>query len=91
VVESAVFGVPHTDLGEAGVAAVVARGGIAISEIDDELRLKLARYKCPRKILLVDELPRNSMGKVQKAELQRVWANLFQASALNDRDPGLQQ
>ncbi len=91
VVESAVFGVPHPDLGEAGVAAVVARGGIAISQIDDELRMKLARYKCPRKILLVDELPRNSMGKVQKAELQRVWANLFQASALNDRDPGLQQ
>jgi len=68
VLESAVFGVAHADLGEAVAAAVVPLAGI---ELDPEqlivsLQASLARFKLPRKLFLLDELPRNAMGKVQK-------------------------
>jgi malonyl-CoA/methylmalonyl-CoA synthetase len=68
VFESAVFGVAHADLGEAVAAAVVPLAGI---ELDPEqliasLQASLARFKLPRKLFLLDELPRNAMGKVQK-------------------------
>jgi malonyl-CoA/methylmalonyl-CoA synthetase len=68
VLESAVFGIVHPDLGEAVAAAVVPIDGV---EVDAEQLIKalepvLARFKLPRKVFIVDELPRNAMGKVQK-------------------------
>ncbi|MGY6549630.1 MAG: malonate--CoA ligase [Roseinatronobacter sp.] len=77
--ESAVIGLPHPDLGEA-VVAVLATEGAGPSE--DALRraveTRLARYKQPRHYLRVRELPRNTMGKVQKAALRQDHAGLFQ-------------
>jgi malonyl-CoA/methylmalonyl-CoA synthetase len=79
VVESAVFGLPHPDFGEAVTAAVVAKPGVALHEAEmiAELRKELAAFKCPKRILVVDELPRNTMGKVQKAALRETWKALF--------------
>src|SRR6185437_15168259 len=64
VVESAVFGVPHPDLGEGVTAAVVLERGAGLSEQEliEAVRARLARYKVPKRILLVEGLPRNAMG-----------------------------
>jgi len=72
VVESAVVGVPHADFGEAVVAAVVCENGHRWDErgIIDALRPRLANYKVPKRVHFVDSLPRNAMGKVQKAALR---------------------
>lgn len=81
VVESAVIGLPHPDLGEA-VTAVVATGGKgAFSEaaVIAALKDRLARFKQPRRVLFVDDLPRNAMGKVQKALLREQHAGLYKA------------
>jgi len=79
VLESAVFGVPHPDLGEGVTAAVVAKSGAALSEAEiiRSVQARLARYKVPRRILIVDELPRNTMGKVQKNALRATYASLY--------------
>lgn len=68
VLESAIVGVPHPDFGEAGVAVVVLRQGHFIDEADLLARLKdrLANYKVPKRVFFVEDLPRNTMGKVQK-------------------------
>ncbi|MEO0791599.1 MAG: malonyl-CoA synthase [Pseudomonadota bacterium] len=71
--ESAVIGVPHPDFGE-GVVAVVTKDG-AGAEIDadaivGQLAARLAKFKQPKRVFVVDVLPRNAMGKVQKAELR---------------------
>ena len=72
VAESAVFGVPHPDFGEAVVAAVVPRAGGAVDEASVLAGLdgQLARFKQPKAVFVVDELPRNAMAKVQKATLR---------------------
>jgi malonyl-CoA/methylmalonyl-CoA synthetase len=75
VVESAVIGVPHPDLGEAVVAVVV--GSANEQAILQTISDRLARFKQPRRVILVDELPRNTMGKVQKAVLRERYADLF--------------
>ena len=77
VLESAVLGVPHQDLGEAVVAAVVRQPGATIGEADIAAALaqRLARFKQPKRVLFVDELPRNSMGKVQRAVLRERFAS----------------
>lgn len=75
--ESAVIGAPHADLGEALVAVVVAEGAISEIDILESLRDRLARFKQPRRVVFADALPRNSMGKVVKAELRRQYDNLF--------------
>jgi malonyl-CoA/methylmalonyl-CoA synthetase len=75
VVESAVVGVPHRDFGE-GVIAVVQGQGDEAAMIA-EARLSLAAYKAPKRIVFVDELPRNAMGKVQKNLLRERYAGLF--------------
>ncbi|RMH50319.1 MAG: malonyl-CoA synthase, partial [Alphaproteobacteria bacterium] len=79
VVESAVFGLPHPDLGEGVAAAIVAEPGVELSA--DSLRRaldgRLARFKLPRHVVLVDSLPRNAMGKVQKALLRAAHADAF--------------
>jgi malonyl-CoA/methylmalonyl-CoA synthetase len=82
VLESAVFGVPHPDFGEGVTAAVVQKAGAALSEaqIINAIHTRLARYKLPKRILIVDELPRNTMGKVQKNALRATYASLYRAS-----------
>jgi len=79
VEESAVFGVPHPDFGEGVTAAVVLKAGAGLSEADvlDCVRPRLARYKLPKRILLVDALPRNTMGKVQKNVLRTTYDSLY--------------
>jgi len=79
VFESAVFGVPHPDFGEAVVAAVVRRkdpNGAAATEtgIIQALKGALANFKAPKRVHFIDELPRNSMGKVQKNVLRNRFA-----------------
>lgn len=73
VVESAVYGVPHPDLGEAVAAAVVLSAGATTdaATILQALGDRLARFKIPRQIEIIPELPRNTMGKVQKNELRK--------------------
>jgi malonyl-CoA/methylmalonyl-CoA synthetase len=79
VLESAVIGVPHSDLGEGVTAVVVPRSGAALKEdeIVAALGVRLARYKLPRRIVIVDELPRNTMGKVQKNLLRDSYRDLY--------------
>jgi malonyl-CoA/methylmalonyl-CoA synthetase len=75
VAASAVIGVPHPDFGEAVVACVV--GQVAEAAVREALRERLAAFKVPKRVLVMDDLPRNAMGKVQKAELRRLHAGLF--------------
>ena len=79
VAESALVGVPHADFGEVGVAVVIAKPGmtIAADQIVAALKSKLANFKIPKKCFLVDELPRNTMGKVQKNLLRDQYKGLF--------------
>ena len=79
VVESAVIGVPHPDFGEGVVALVVREPGSALSgdEIAKALASQLAAFKRPKRIVIVDDLPRNAMSKVQKAELRKSYATSF--------------
>jgi malonyl-CoA/methylmalonyl-CoA synthetase len=75
VTESAVVGVPHPDFGEGVVAVVIGAGDEAA--MIAECRRQLAPYKSPKRIVFVDELPRNAMGKVQKNLLRDRYAGLF--------------
>ena len=80
VVESAVIGVPHGDLGEAPLAVLV-RGALEpdLEAITATLGDQLARFKCPRTLMVVDALPRNTMGKVQKNVLREMFADAFKS------------
>ena len=75
VSESAVIGLPHPDFGEAVCAVVIGAGDEAA--MIAECRKRLAAFKTPKRILFVDELPRNAMGKVQKNLLRQKHAGLF--------------
>jgi malonyl-CoA/methylmalonyl-CoA synthetase len=77
VTESAVIGVPHPDFGEGVVAVVLGQGEEAA--MIAEARRQLAAYKAPKRVVFVDELPRNAMGKVQKNLLRERFADLFEA------------
>ncbi|MGH6890036.1 MAG: malonate--CoA ligase [Rhizomicrobium sp.] len=79
VAESAVIGAPHPDLGEGVAAVVVLESGMRITEADvlAALRLRLATYKLPKRILFADELPRNVMGKVRKSALRETYCKIF--------------
>lgn len=78
--ESAVIGLPHGDFGEAVAAIVVPTGKVALTEADilAPLEQRLARFKQPKRVIFVDELPRNTMGKVQKNLLRDQYGALFQ-------------
>ena len=78
VLESAVFGLQHSDFGEAVVAAVVVNDNKNDeNQIIEFTKDKIAKYKQPKKIIFMDNLPRNSMGKVQKNLLRKNNQNLF--------------
>ncbi len=79
VKESAVIGVPHTDLGEAVVAVVVKESDSQASEkeVINACKKSLANFKTPKRVVFVDELPRNTMSKVQKNVLREDYADLL--------------
>jgi malonyl-CoA/methylmalonyl-CoA synthetase len=79
VLESAVVGVPHPDFGEAVLGVLVPKAGETpdLAAIDAALRASLARFKQPKALEIVDSLPRNRMGKVQKAELRARFGDRF--------------
>ncbi len=81
VAESALVGVPHPDFGEVGVAVVTAKPGAALQaeQIVATLKARLANFKIPKHCVVVDELPRNTMGKVQKNLLRDQYKGLFAA------------
>jgi malonyl-CoA/methylmalonyl-CoA synthetase len=79
VAETAVVGVPHPDFGEAVVAVLVPRPGVALdpAAILASLKGRIANFKVPKRVFVVDELPRNAMGKVQKNLLRAQHQPLF--------------
>ena len=79
VAESAVIGLPHPDLGEAVFAVITAQSGWAIdpAAVLQSLAGHLARFKHPKAVVVVADLPRNTMGKVQKAALRSRYADWF--------------
>ena len=77
VTESAVIGIPHKDFGEGVVAVVMGQGDEAA--MIAEARRQLAAYKAPKRIVFVDALPRNTMGKVQKNLLRQRYERLFES------------
>ena len=81
VAESALVGVPHPDFGEVGVAVVTAKPGATLDAdaIVATLKSKLANFKIPKRCFVVPELPRNTMGKVQKNLLREQHKGLFAA------------
>lgn len=80
VVESAVFGLPHPDFGEAVSAAVVVKSGAGVTQdgIKAALAGQLASFKQPKFIAVLDDLPRNTMGKVQKNVLRERYKSTFE-------------
>ena len=81
VVESAVFGVPHADFGEGVTAVVVCKPGANITApvIAKALEDRLAKFKLPKQVFIVPELPRNTMGKVQKNLLRDQYKDIYAA------------
>ena len=77
--ESAVIGVPHPDFGEAVIAVATYARDSVVNEaaVMKALTGRLARFKQPKRIIFVDELPRNAMGKVQKTALRAEYCSLF--------------
>jgi malonyl-CoA/methylmalonyl-CoA synthetase len=81
VIECAVIGVPHADFGE-GVTAVVVCGkdtGVSEASVLKALDGRLAKFKMPKRVFVVDELPRNTMGKVQKNVLRDTYREIYKA------------
>jgi malonyl-CoA/methylmalonyl-CoA synthetase len=81
--ESAVVGAPHPDFGESVVAVLVPEAGetLDLAAIEAAARRDLAGFKRPRHVAVVDALPRNTMGKVQKNQLRDRYARVFEAAA----------
>ena len=79
VSESAVIGVPHADFGEGVVAVVVPENVADVNEHDiiDACKVRLANFKVPKRVVFVDELPRNTMAKVQKNLLRKSYSDLL--------------
>ncbi len=79
VVESAVIGVPHADFGEGVTAVVVCHPDADVSETSvlKGLDGRLAKFKMPKRVFVVGELPRNTMGKVQKNVLRDTYKDIY--------------
>ncbi len=79
VAESAVIGVPHPDFGEVGVAVIIAKPGAKVDpeRVIADLKARLANFKIPKRCVVVAELPRNTMGKVQKNLLREQYKGEF--------------
>ncbi|MBJ7405420.1 MAG: malonyl-CoA synthase [Bradyrhizobium sp.] len=79
VIESAVIGVPHADFGEGVTAVLVRQPGASIDEaaVLKGLDGRLAKFKMPKRVFVVDELPRNTMGKVQKNILRETYKDIY--------------
>jgi len=81
IVESAVIGLPHPDLGEGVTAVVVREPGAAVDErgVREALEGRLAKFKTPKRVFFIEALPRNAMGKVQKAALREAYKQTYQS------------
>jgi malonyl-CoA/methylmalonyl-CoA synthetase len=79
VIESAVIGVPHADFGEGVTAVLVCTKGAPVTEASvlKGLEGRLAKFKMPKRVFVVEELPRNAMGKVQKNILRDTYAKIY--------------
>jgi malonyl-CoA/methylmalonyl-CoA synthetase len=79
VLESAVIGLPHRDFGEAVAAVVVRQPDATLDEaaVKQALEGRLAKFKQPKRVMFVEELPRNTMGKVQKNMLRETFKDVF--------------
>jgi malonyl-CoA/methylmalonyl-CoA synthetase len=79
VAESAVIGCPHADFGEGVVAVVVPQAGVKLDAdaLMQAIKSQIANFKVPKHLFVVDELPRNVMGKVQKKALRETYADVF--------------
>jgi malonyl-CoA/methylmalonyl-CoA synthetase len=79
VIESAVIGVPHADFGEGVTAVLVCNQGADVTEaaVLKALDGRLAKFKMPKRVFVVDELPRNTMGKVQKNVLRDTYKDIY--------------
>ena len=79
VIESAVIGVPHADFGEGVTAVVVCNKGAPVTEASvlQALDGRLAKFKMPKRVFVVEELPRNAMGKVQKNILRDTYSKIY--------------
>ncbi|MBL8895169.1 MAG: malonyl-CoA synthase [Rhizobiales bacterium] len=76
--ESAAIGVPHPDFGEAVIAVITTTGNVpSEAELIAAMAERLAKFKLPKRVFTIKELPRNAMGKVQKAELRKLYADTF--------------
>lgn len=85
VVESAVIGAPHADFGEGVVAVIVPQdshkyppNALTAETVLDTIKDQMAKFKQPKKVVFVDSLPRNTMGKVQKKQLRDTYQHIFQ-------------
>ena len=81
VMESAIIGVPHPDFGEGVTAVVVRKSGAELTEksVIGAIENRLAKFKLPKRVIFVDDLPRNTMGKVQKNVLRDSYRDLYKA------------
>ncbi|MGQ3676048.1 AMP-binding protein [Xanthobacter sp. TB0139] len=79
VAEAVVFGVPHPDFGEGVMAAIKPEPGatLDLAGIEEGIAAGLSKYKRPKRLVVVEEFPRNAMGKVLKTELRRIHADTF--------------
>ena len=80
VVECAVIGVPHADFGEGVVAVVVSDRKAELTEagVIAALDGRVAKFKMPKRVFFVDDLPRNTMGKVQKNVLRDEYGKIYE-------------
>ena len=78
VMESAIIGVPHAELGQAAIAVIVRDPAIALTEADvmDAIKAQLKPFMLPRRVLFVEALPRNAMGRVRKDLLREQYVAL---------------